>query len=98
MKKVTFEILPASVFVTGAPRSIAPENSKTDASPIICVIVKTFEPYVVPNEFARSLAPIPHASKNELIAPATRIHVYILNYLSVVRCKSSNMMSNVSII
>jgi hypothetical protein len=48
-----------------------------DARIIIWVTVKTFEPYVVPKEFAKSLLPIPHASKNELIAPATRIQVYI---------------------
>jgi hypothetical protein len=80
LKKATLEILPARVFVTGAPRSIAPENSNTDASPTIWVRVNTFEPNVVPKEFARSLAPIPHASMKELIAPATNIHVYIFMF------------------
>jgi hypothetical protein len=56
---------------------MAPRNSKIDAKRIIWGTVNTFEPYVVPKELAKSLLPIPHASRKEFSAPTTKIQVYI---------------------
>lgn len=55
------------VDATREPTRIAPRNSQTAAARIACLKLRERELTEVANEFATSLAPIPYASRNEVL-------------------------------
>jgi hypothetical protein len=57
------------IAATNLPINIEPSISKIVARIHACFRVKTFEPTLVPNEFATSLAPIPNAKTNAITNP-----------------------------
>lgn len=56
-----------------SPIKTAPAISKTVAKTQACLMVKTPDPTLVPNELATSLAPIPKAKINAIINPRITI-------------------------
>lgn len=65
-----------TVSVTDAPRKKAPRNSQKPAIMTACHIFMALVPTDEPNELARSLAPMPKATKKATMMERTKIHVY----------------------
>lgn len=57
--------------VSDLPIRTAPEISQKVANQQACRSVSTFEPTLVPNEFATSLAPMPNARIKAITKPTT---------------------------
>eukprot|EP00955_Chlamydomonas_euryale_P076447 362664-Chlamydomonas_euryale.AAC.3 len=66
----------ATVLVTSPPRPTAPANSKMPAMMTACHSFSVLDPTDVANEFATSLAPMPHAMKHAERPPQTTIHSF----------------------
>jgi len=60
------------VSVTWPPARYAPQNSKTIATTIACLMVSAREPTEVPMALATSLAPTPQAMKKPNMQASTR--------------------------
>ena len=62
------------------PISTDPAISNTVARQHACLIVSTFDPTLVPNELATSLAPIPNAKTKAITNPKMIIHKMLGEY------------------
>lgn len=66
------------------PINTDPAISKIVAKMQAWTIVRTFDPTLVPNEFATSLAPMPNAKMKAMIKDTTIIHNIAEEYGSII--------------